>query len=414
MVVTQSSSAKSMERFRQIVRVRDWLSVEVSPKHSDLTWKVCVEKFLAELEEVFDNLGTFCPKPEDRELFWQETLEALRERLAFLGQRQPFAGQYHKILGICYFQQQKLEEAVAIWDQGGQTEHSRYYRAKIQLEKPPGQVRWLSKDRQDSVVLDRWQEAGRPLTGEWAEYIGDVVTSLERLKDWPLMLRVLIQCREWEKLWKTVQAHPQAWQRGHDYELAAAMARDIRTNWEDLRRKSPGLRDFLQEVVTSTQMERAWWLQPLEVGLACERLGHYRDTLRFYERFTESRTGRLTSQQRSQIRQRWLVTHQRYQEFLQAEGRPTDRLAEEFRQAQERWGEQLPQAEPELDERDPWAFDFVEYPSPVQSWLLQRAQTDTQSRLRAEIAQALEHLDERQLQQVHSLIQRFLTAGLST
>jgi hypothetical protein len=56
----------------------------------------------------------------------------------------------------------------------------------------------------------------------------------------------------------------------------------------------------------------------------------------------------------------------------------------------------------------------VEHPSPVQSWLLQQAQTDTQSRLRAEIAQALEHLNERQLQQVHSLIQRFLTAGLST
>jgi hypothetical protein len=89
-------------------------------------------------------------------------------------------------------------------------------------------------------------------------------------------------------------------------------------------------------------------------------------------------------------------------------------LAEEFRQAQERWRKQLPQAEPELDERDPWALDFVEHPSPVQSWLLQQAQTDTQSRLRAEIAQALEHLDERHLQQVHSLIQRFLTAGLST
>ena len=275
-------------------------------------------------------------------------------------------------------------------------------------------MRWLSKDRQDLVVLGLWQEAGRPLTGEWAEYLSDVVTSLERLKDWPLMLRVLIQRREWEKLWEKVQAHPQAWQRGHDYELVTCMARDTQTNWEELRRQLPGLRDFLHEVVTSVQMERAWWLQPLEVGLACERLGHYRDTLRFYERFTESRTGRLTRQQRSQIRQRWLITHKKYQDSLQAEGRPTDRLAEEFRQAQERWGEQLPQVEPELNERDPWAFDFVEYPSPIQSWLLQQAQTDTQSRLRAEIAQALEHLGERQLQQVHSLIQRFLTAGLST
>jgi len=422
MVATQRTSVKSMERFRQVVRVRDWLSVEVSPKdrdfvpltRTDSTWKECVQQFLAELEQVLNNLGTFCPQEEARSWFLQETLEALKGRLAFLGQRQPFANQYYKIWGICHFYRQEFERAVEVWDQGGQTEHSPYYRAKIHLEPLPGKVRWLSKDRQDSVVLDRWQEAGRPLTGEWAEYIGDVVTSLERLKDWPLMLRVLIQCREWEKLWKTVQAHPQAWQRGHDYELVAAMARDIRTNWEDLRRKSPGLRDFLQEVVTSTQMERAWWLQPLEVGLACERLGHYRDTLRFYERFTESRTGRLTRQQRSQIRQRWLVTHQRYQEVLQAEGRPTDRLAEEFRQAQERWREQLPQAEPELDERDPWALDFVEHPSPVQSWLLQRAQTDTQSRLRAEIAQALEHLDERHLQQVHSLIQRFSRADPST
>ncbi|MFS8806894.1 hypothetical protein NW837_05445 [Synechococcus sp. R6-10] len=410
MVVTQSSSAKSMERFRQIVRVRDWLSVEVSPKHSDLTWKVCVEKFLAELEEVFDNLGTFCPKPEDRELFWQETLEALRERLAFLGQRQPFAGQYHKILGICYFQQQKLEEAVAIWDQGGQTEHSRYYRAKIQLEKPPGQVRWLSKDRQDAAVVSKWQEAGRPLAGEWEEYINDVILSLERLKEWPLLLRILIRRREWCRLWEVVQAHPQAWQRGHDYELVASMARDMETNWDELRWKLPGLRDFLQEVVSSVRGEHAWWLQPLEVGLAYERLGCYRDALRFYERFAENRIGRIPRWQRSQIRQRWLLVHKKYRDSLQAEGRPTDLLAEEFSRAQERWREQLPQAEPELEEWDPWPHDFVEHPSPVQSWLLQREQTEAQ-RLQVAIREELKRLNERQLQQVHSLIQRLLGPG---
>ncbi len=418
MVVTQKTTAKPAERFRQLVRVRDWLSIEVSPEHKDSvpltradpTWRECVQKFFTELQEALDNLQTFCPGTEARSRFLQETLEALKGRLAFLGQWQPFAEQYHKVLGTCHFHQGEFEQAVAIWDQTGKTEHSRYYRAKIQLEPLPSKVKWLAKDRQDSVVVGIWQEAGRPLAGEWGEYVDVVITSLECLKDWPLMLRVLIQRRAWEKLWKTVQVHPQAWQRGHDYELVAAMARDIQTNWEELRRKSPGLGDFLQEVVASAQVERAWWLQPLEVGLAYERLGHYRDTLRFYERFTESRTGRLTRQQRSQIRQRWLVTHQRYQVFLQAEGRPTDRLAEEFRQAQEHWREQLPQAEPELDERDPWVFDFVEHPSPVQSWVQQQDQqdqTERQIRLRVEIAQALERLNETELQQVYSVIQRF-------
>ncbi len=403
MVVTQNNSAKPGERFRQLVRVRDWLRAEVSPKNNDSvpltrtdpTWKACVEKFLAELQEVLDNLQTFCPDGEVRSRFLQETLAALAGHLAFLGQRQPFADRYYRIWGTCHFQQRNFEEAVAAWDQGGQREHSRYYRAKIQLELLPGKVRWLAKDHQDSVVLGLWQEAGRPLRGEWTEVIGDVITSLERLQEWPLLLRVLIQCCQWEKLWKTVQAHPQAWQRGHDYELVACMARDLQTNWEELRRKSPGLGDFLQEVVASARVEQAWWLQLLEVGLAHERLGNYRDSLRFYERFAEGRTGRLTRRQRSQIRQRWLVTHQRYQEFLQAEGRPTDLLAGEFSRAQARWEEQLPQAEPQLEERDPWACDFVEYPSPVQSWLLQQAQTDARSRLRAEIGRALEQLEER-------------------
>ncbi|MFT0788158.1 hypothetical protein [Synechococcus sp. H55.10] len=417
MVVTQKTSAKPVERFRQLVRVRDWLSTEVIPKNNDSvpltrtdpTWKACVEKFLAELQEVLDNLQTFCPEVEARSRFLQETLAALGGNLAFLGQRQPSADRYYRIWGTCHFQQGQFKEAVAIWDQGGQTEHSRYYRAKIQLEPFPGKVRWLSKDRQDAAVVSKWQEAGRPLAGEWEEYIDDVILSLERLKEWPLLLRVLIRRRQWEKLWKAVQAHPQAWQRGHDYELVACMARDLQTNWEELRRKSPGLRDFLQEVVSSVRGEHAWWLQPLEVGLAYERLGRYRDALRFYERFTEGRIGRIPRWQRSQIRQRWLLVHKKYRDSLQAEGRPTDLLAEEFSRAQERWREQLPQAEPELEERDPWAYDFLEYPSPVQSWLLQQAQTDAQRRLRAEIAQALEQLDERQLQQVQSWIQRFLS-----
>ncbi len=156
--------------------------------------------------------------------------------------------------------------------------------------------------------------------------------------------------------------------------------------------------------------EHAWWLQPLEVGLAYERLGRYRDALRFYERFAENRIGRIPRWQRSQIWQRWLLVRKKYRDCLQAEGRPTDPSAEEFSRAQERWREQLPQAEPELEERDPWPHDFGEHPSPVQSWLLQREQTEAQ-RLQVAIREGLKRLNERQLQQVHSLIQRLLGPG---
>ncbi|MGY3170051.1 hypothetical protein [Thermostichus sp. MS-CIW-15] len=228
-----------------------------------------------------------------------------------------------------------------------------------------------------------------------------------------LELNIVFCLSPWGKYkldWAAVQAHPQTWQRGHDYELVASMARDMETNWDELRWKLPGLRDFLQEVVSSVRGEHAWWLQPLEVGLAYERLGCYRDALRFYERFAENRIGRIPRWQCSQIRQRWLLVHKKYRDSLQAEGRPTDLLAEEFSRAQERWREQLPQAEPELEEWDPWPHDFVEHPSPVQSWLLQREQTEAQ-RLQVAIREELKRLNERQLQQVHSLIQRLLGPG---
>ncbi|MEN9259733.1 MAG: hypothetical protein Q6L60_02115 [Thermostichus sp. HHBFW_bins_43] len=404
--------------FQPVVRVRDWLRPEVSPKQWDATWKDGIQGFFKALEQVVNALETVCPQEAERGAFLEATREALDNSLAFLGQRRPFAAQHSMILGICHFHQQRFAEAIAIWQQGDNKEHALYYRAKAQLEPLPGKVEWLSKDRQDREVVRLWQESGFPLQGEWQEYAKVIVTSLERLKHWPLLLRVLIQLHNWEKLWQTAQAHPQAWQRGHDYELVATLARDstIGTDWEALERQSPGLRAFVREVLATLEAEHAWLSQrrTLELGLAYERLGHYQDTLKFYSHFTEAKE--ISARGRSKIRQRWLATHKRYQDFLQSQGRPTEGLAEQLKERQERWGEQIPQAEPELPSWDPWQFPLVELPSPVQGWILQQGRTDgdnpsrpgKQQRLKAEILQALDRLSEEQLQQICTQVQRFI------
>ncbi len=358
MVVIENKSTKLLTRFPHLVQVRDWLSIAVSPENRDDKWDECVKQFLTEFRGMLNSLKYFCPKGDARNRFLQRTYKSLVGRMAFLGQRQGVALEYHEILATCHFHLEQYEKAVDLWEHIQHTNHSSYYRAKIHLVPFPSKIKWLIKNRQDFVVVSSWQEAGHPLTGEWEEYVHDIMTSLERLQEWTLLIRVLIQRHEWEKLWERVKAHPQAWQQGHDYELVAQMARDSQTNWEELLRKSPQLREFLQKVVSSLRQEVPPCLQPLEVGLALERLGYYnhydyRETLSFYWRFANDRTGKILEQQRSQIRQRWLLINKKYQNFLQ-----------------ERWGEQLPQAEPKLDPFDPWACEFVEHPSPVQSWLV--------------------------------------------
>ncbi len=417
MVLVEATRKKSLGKtgaaqlLQQVVQVRNWLNPRVVPRQWDATWKAGIEEFLSQLEGVVNALQTFCPEEEERRHFLQETSKALTGHLAFLEQRQGLTSHYHTILGTAYFYQKDFEEAVAAWDQGGKKEHSLYYQAKAQLEPLPEKLKWLSKDGKDREVVRLWQEAGSPLHDVWQEDVKVVITSLERLQEWSLLLRVLIETRNWQKLWKTVQSHPQAWQRGHDYQLIAAMARDPAANtaWDNPDPQSLGLRAFVQEVLASVEAEHAWLPQSsvLELGLVYERLGHFQDTLKFYNRFTEKEEGReVTSQQQSRIRQRWLLTHKKYQDFLQSEGRPTDYLAEQLERTQTRWGEIIPEAEPQLRRRDPWNRHFVEHPSPVQQWLIQQEQTDAQARLKALIQQELDHLQTHDLERVYDQIKK--------
>lgn len=417
MVWVEATGKKSLGKtgaaqlLQQVVQVRNWLNAKVVPKQWDATWRAGIEEFLNQLESVVNDLETFCPEAEERRHFLQETCKALAGHLAFLEQRQGLASQYHTILGTAYFYQKDFEEAVAAWDQGGKKEHSLYYQAKAELEPLPGKLKWLSKDGKDREVVRLWQEGGSPLTGLWQEEVKVVITSLERLQDWALLLRVLIESRNWQKLWQTVQSHPQAWRRGHDYALISTLARDPAANtaWDNPGPESFGLRAFVQEVLASVEAEHAWLPQSsvLELGLVYERLGHFQDTLKFYDRFTEAEKGtEVTMRQRSQIRQRWLYMYEKYQKFLKQEGRPTEHMAEKLKKTQDRWGEIIPEAEPPLRKRDPWNRHFVEHPSPVQQWLIQQEQTDAQARLKALIQQELEHLQTHDLERVYDQIKK--------
>jgi len=93
------NKATKPSRFDKLVRVRDWLSVEISPKNADVTWKPCVKKFLTEFQRVLNDLEAYCPEEKERKRFLRETYEAWVGDLAFLGQQEPFAEQYRMIFG---------------------------------------------------------------------------------------------------------------------------------------------------------------------------------------------------------------------------------------------------------------------------------------------------------------------------
>lgn len=50
----------------------------------------------------------------------------------------------------------------------------------------------------------------------------------------------------------------------------------------------------------------------------------------------------MAAQERSQVRQRWLVSHKGHLDFLQSQGRLTKNLQKQFEEKQKRWGEPIP------------------------------------------------------------------------
>jgi hypothetical protein len=96
------NKATKPSRFNKLKKVRDWLSVEISPKNADgtwKTWKTCVQEFLTEFQRALNDLEAYCPKEKERKRFLLKTYKAWVGDLAFLGQQEPFAEQYRMIFG---------------------------------------------------------------------------------------------------------------------------------------------------------------------------------------------------------------------------------------------------------------------------------------------------------------------------
>ena len=434
MVVMQTPAPPQPEMLLSpVVRVRDWLTTDVSPKSWDATWNAGIKGFFEALGLVLKELDKIYSQEVDRKRFveascraWMSTVTFPRERwqkyadviaaslrhqkewtlllrvliqrqaweeLLKTAQAQPQAWlQEHDNQLVTVLEQNPdilgqwkdlgkraqllFSKVVAVWEQQSKTEHSLYYRAKIELVKPPEQVKWLAKDGQHHKVISLWREQGYSLKDKWQEYADVITASLRHQKEWPLLLRVLIHQRAWEELLKTVQAQPQAWLRGHDYELLSTLARDTTTNWPELAQRFPKLRAFFREVLTSVEVELGGLHhRALELGLAYEYLGYYKEALALYRCLTdaESTQGSDREDWQAVARQRWLLVHKKYQERLQAQGQPDQRLAEEFHKKQECWGSCISQAELKLPAWHPWTSTFVEKPSPVQGWIIQKS-----------------------------------------
>jgi hypothetical protein len=218
MLIICNKATKPSMRFRQLVRVRDWLNVEVSPQNADVTWKPCVKKFLTEFQRVLNDLKAYCPEEEARKQFLQETYEAWVGHLAFLGQQEPFVEQYHNILVSVGHQFLKLEE-LALPDKNLKREvWECFWRAKAWSELQ--QYRATFDDCPDipnysplvALMLDIRNKAAKPSRFDKLVRVREMLDirnkaaklsrfdKLIRVRDW---LRVEISPKNADGTWKT-------------------------------------------------------------------------------------------------------------------------------------------------------------------------------------------------------------------
>lgn len=323
-----------------IRRWHEWLDQAPQlPKWQDSTWQSCLETYSQAVEQILNSL------PILGELSGSLGLGDLQHRLNQLLEKLPRdtkqARKIKALIAEIYYQEMKYQEAIQLWEEEKDTNYPHYYKAKIHVTSLPEKLEWLCKDHQDHQVIDLWKAHGYPMNGSWEDHIKWIKTALGRLRDWPLLMRLLLSLRQWSDLWQLIQKYPQSWQRGHDYQLVTTIAWDPYFPEAEVPKE---FLDFVRQVLKIMDWEEAWnrKLTRQELRLASQKLG--------YDSAIRLNSGSLAA------------------------------------------------TAPEPS--DAWHRHFVSFPSPVQVWLVAQEYTDRQARLKAEIQEKLDQLSLEQLQKI--------------
>jgi hypothetical protein len=234
--------------------------------------------------------------------------------------------------------QSQYSEAVQLWDGIAETEHSLYYRARIELDNYPEKVKWLSKENRHREVVDAWLET-KAITGKWSKYLETVAGSLQIVAEYDHLLELRIRQQSWDKFWQIplefIEAH---WTIKHDHLFIEELAKDKNS----LPRKQ---REFFESVLQRAIKDQPWKpkLSIYSVGIALEKQGNFRDSLSFFENFIDNPEPQI----RDYARCRWLVVKGK-QATSAKDPEKADKNRSQQQNKAEEWGVDLNTLEEEI------------------------------------------------------------------
>ncbi len=229
-----------------------------------------------------------------------------------------------ELAGDCFYRAQNLKRAVRCWRESGSTKKQEYNIAEAELIGFPEGLPYLEKVGEYQRIVREWENAGKPGTQQWLQYIEIIGQALEkenRQKDW---IEYLIRTKRWIDAITAIEKSPQAeinksrltWLRQLSRSnLTSEQARDFRSRYVG----------FIEKVLSNTQ-----WRQHLsveEVGVALEKVGELVPTLRFYEKFVDADDPNLSQF----ARKRWIATKIKQRDYaIVAEPKRAEEIRQEI------------------------------------------------------------------------------------
>lgn len=309
----------------------------------DVLWRDALEALLAPL---FDKEGLPVAKDHLRQLVGN--MDKIKRR----GVRIPSRASAHIFnLG------QRYSEAIALWEESGDTKHHDYFRARASVEPYPQRIVPLYRLGLFDEVLNSYNASpGTPLNGEQALAAADSLRAVKRLSDaydlaWSagiasVMLRVslsayrdgdqrlataalhggvvlLVRQAQWEQLasfatsrefaptadWKDDAVKD--WVESEIEQLQVVLVKSLARSPElcvaqaHLQRQ---LSEFLRKFLRLKGGNWRSYVSIAEAGAAIERGGRFTDAIAFYEAVLKERTSR---EDRMLASERWLVSKHR-------------------------------------------------------------------------------------------------------
>lgn len=254
-------------------------------------------------------------------------------------------------IGQTFYHGGQLQKAVGIWE-NCKTKTTDYYRAKAQIEGFPQSLLWLSKGKLSKEIIDAWEQAGglsNATSRDWVTHVSPALEdtgryweaiklnkatgNTQRVKSMltkyqsnltpPQLeegIRFVIQAElqgdQWKNAKSTIGEFSQYLEPEQIYQLHVLIVKKIAYSQKHLNPASDE-RAELEELLIKVLKQPSWRtsLTMQELGAAFERIGSFIETLKFYERYTNS----PNPDERQHARNRWIVTKQKQARFSRNE-----------------------------------------------------------------------------------------------